>query len=91
MSQKLGKETIKLAFGIAGDGESSGLSTAAKMLAVGADHAFTKNTSAYVLYASMDNSKGATYGLGQGGAGGAYTPKAGEDPSVLSVGVNHSF
>ncbi|OGW34906.1 MAG: hypothetical protein A2X58_02505 [Nitrospirae bacterium GWC2_56_14] len=90
VSQKLGKETIKLAFGIADDGESLA-ETGATFMAVGADHAFTKRTSAYVLYAATKNDTNATYGLGQGGAGGAYTPKADEDPSVISFGVNHSF
>jgi predicted porin len=90
VSQKLGKETIKLAYGIADDGESVAETTAAFM-AVGVDHAFSKRTSAYVLYAAMKNDAGATYGVGQGGAGGAYKPGAGVDPSVLSFGVNYSF
>ncbi len=34
---------------------------------------------------------GATYGLGQGGAGGAYKPAADEDPSVVSIGLNFTF
>jgi len=90
VSQKLGNETIKLAYGSAADGKSTA-DTAATMMAIGADHAFSKRTSAYVLYAAMTNNKGATYGLGQGGAGGAYKPTADEDPSVLSFGINHSF
>ena len=90
VSQKLGNETIKLAFGSAADGKSTA-DTAATMMAIGADHAFSKRTSAYVLYAAVANAKGATYGLGQGGAGGAYKPAADEDPSVFSFGINHSF
>jgi len=90
VSQKLGNETIKLAFGSAADGKSTA-DTAATMMAIGADHAFSKRTSAYVLYAAVANAKGATYGLGQGGAGGSYKPAADEDPSVLSFGINHSF
>jgi predicted porin len=90
VSQKLGKETIKLAFGQADDGEST-LNTGATFMAVGLDHAFSKRTSVYALYAAAKNDTNATYGLGQGGAGGAYKPGANEDPTVFSFGVNHSF
>ena len=90
LTQKLGNETIKLAYGSAADGKSAA-DTAATMMAIGVDHAFSKRTSAYVLYAATTNNAGATYGLGQGGAGGAYKPAADEDPSVISIGMNHSF
>lgn len=90
VSQKLGKETIKLAYGSADDGESTA-KTGATFMAVGLDHAFSKRTTAYVLYAATDNDANATYGLGQGGAGGAYKPAKDEDPSVVSFGVNFSF
>ncbi len=90
VSQKLGSETIKLAYGNADDGESTA-KTGATFMAVGLDHAFSKRTTAYVLYAATDNDAGATYGLGQSGAGGAYKPAADEDPSVISFGVNYSF
>ena len=90
VTQKLGNETIKLAYGSADDGESTA-ETGATVIAVGLDHAFSKRTTAYILYAATDNDAAATYGLGQGGAGGAYKPAADEDPSVVSVGLNFSF
>ncbi len=91
VSQKLGQETIKLAYGKADDGKDQATKTGATFTAVGVDHSFSKRTTAYVLYAMTDNDKDATYGLGQSGAGGAYTSKAGESPSVFAFGVNHSF
>jgi predicted porin len=90
VSQKLGKETIKLAFGIADDGDTVA-ETGATFMAVGVDHAFTKDTSAYILYAATKNDADSTYGLGQGGGGGAYVPGAGLDPAVLSIGINYIF
>ncbi len=91
VSQKLGDETIKLAYGKADDGKDPNTKTGATLTAVGVDHSFSKRTTAYLLYAKMNNNDDATYGLGQSGAGGAYTPKAGEKPSVVSFGINHSF
>ena len=90
VTQTIGKEKIKLGFGKAEDGKSTA-KTGATFVAVGADHNFSKRTTAYVLYAATNNDADATYGLGQGGSGGAYKPAAGEDPSVISFGINHSF
>ncbi|MCK9418377.1 MAG: porin [Nitrospirae bacterium] len=90
-SQKLGDETIKIAYGKADDGKDPNTKTGATLTTVGVDHSFSKRTTAYVLYAKTNNDAAAAYGLGQSGAGGAYTPKAGESPSVIAFGLNHSF
>ena len=90
-SQKLGNETLKIALGKADDGKDPLTKTGATLMAAGVDHAFSKRTTAYVLYAKMKNDTNATYGLGTSGGGGAYTPSAGESPSVISFGLNHSF
>jgi predicted porin len=91
LSQKLGNETIKLAYGKADDGANPNTVTGATFTAVGVDHSLSKRTTAYVLYAKTKNDADATYGLGQGGTGGAFTPEAGASPSVISFGLNHSF
>ena len=91
VSQAIGKETIKLSYGVAADGKNPATKSGATMAAVGVDHAFSKRTTVYVLYAAVKNDADATYGIGTGGAGGAYVPGAGEDPSVFSMGINHSF
>ena len=91
VSQKIGKETIKLAYGSADDGDDPATKTGATLMAIGVDHSFSKRTTAYVLYAATTNEKDATYGIGTGGAGGAFKPGNGEDPTVVSFGINHSF
>jgi predicted porin len=91
VSQKIGAETLKLAYGRAEDGQSAA-DTGATLMSVGIDHTFSKRTTVYALYAKTKNDDGATYGLGTDAAGGAYAPTiAGDSPSVISFGVNHSF
>ena len=91
VSQKLGAETIKLAYGMADDGKDPNTKTGATLMAVGVDHAFSKQATVFALYAKTKNDADATYGLAQGGAGGTYVPKAGESPSTISIGMNYSF
>jgi predicted porin len=90
-SQTFGKETVKIAYAVADDGDDPATKTGATMMAVGLDHAFSKRTTVYALYATTKNEENATYGVGQSGAGGSFTPGAGEDPSVVSFGINHAF
>jgi len=90
-SQTFGKETIKIAYAMADDGDDPATKTGATMMAVGLDHAFSKRTTVYALYATTKNDANATYGLGQGGPGGSFVPNAGEDPSVISFGMSYIF
>lgn len=90
VSQKIGKETIKLAYGVARDGDDPAIKTGASQITAGVEHAFSKRTSVYALYTATDNDKDATYGIGQG-QGVNFVPNAGEDPSSISIGINHSF
>lgn len=90
-SQKLGNETVKVAYGMADDGKDTSTKTGATFYALGAEHQFSKRTTAYLLYAKTANDADATYGFGQSGAGGSYKPSKGEKPSVISFGMNHSF
>ncbi|NTW59816.1 MAG: porin [Nitrospirae bacterium] len=90
-SQTFGKETIKIAYATADDGDNPATKTGATVMAVGLDHAFSKRTTVYALYAATKNEENATYGLGQGGPGGSFVPNAGEDPSVVSFGMSYLF
>lgn len=90
VSRKIGSETVKLAYGMAGDGEDPATETGASQITAGVEHAFSKRTSAYVLYTATDNDRDATYGIGQG-QGADFVPNAGEDPSCLMIGINHKF
>jgi len=91
VAQSIGKEKIKLAFGKAEDGKNPATKTGATLMTIGIDHNFSKRTSVFIVYAAMTNDADATYGLGQGGTGGAYKPNAGEDPTAFSFGIVHSF
>ncbi len=90
LSHKLGNETIKLAYGSADDGDNPATETGATQITAGIDHALSKRTTIYALYSKMKNDANATYSMGVGvapipGVG------AGEDPSAVSIGINHSF
>jgi predicted porin len=64
----------------------------ASLLAVGYDHAMSKNTTAYVAYALTDNANAASYQVNGGGGHGETTSvNAGKDPSAFSVGLIHKF
>jgi predicted porin len=89
----MGPITLKAQYARAGDGKSVP-DTKASYYALGADYALSKRSKVYALYASTNNGAGATYGTGGPGAGGTYIPAAalaGTDPSVLSLGIEHSF
>lgn len=90
-SYKMGNNVLKAAYGQAND--MSGTSdTGAKQFVVGVDHNLSKRTAVYALYSKMNNDNAGGYGLGGNGAGGAFSPAAaGQDPSVVSLGMKHSF
>jgi predicted porin len=90
-SQTFGKETIKIAYANASDGDNPATKTGATWMAVGIDHALSKRATVYALYAQTKNETNATYGLGTSGPGGSFTPNAGQDPSVVSFGINYVF
>jgi len=90
-SQTFRKETIKIAYANASDGDNLATNTGATWMAVGIDHALSKRATIYALYAQTKNETNATYGLGTAGPGGSFTPGAGEDPSVVSFGINYIF
>jgi predicted porin len=98
---KLGANTIKLQYYKAGDLSNSGLAhesqTGANMWALGVDHALSKRTTVYAVYARTNNDRYAAYSAFGGGHGdnpGSVTPTAtrdSKDPSGFSLGVIHSF
>lgn len=86
----MGNNVLKAQYAKAG--ESDVADTGANQWVIGVDHNFSKRTSVYALYSKMNNDTNSNYGLGQGGAGGKFTPAAaGQDPSVWSLGMKHSF
>jgi len=92
---KLGANTIKIQYYKAGDLSNSGLAnesdTGANMWALGVDHALSKRTTVYALYARTNNDNAAAYSAFGGGHGDNPGSVAGKDPSGLSMGLIHSF
>lgn len=67
--------------------------TGATLWNVGYDHAMSKNTTAYVSYALMDNDTNGAYSVNLNGAGSgdSFLTRAGKDNSAVSVGLIHKF
>lgn len=87
-----GSGTAKVQYVRAGD-LSNTSNTGATQWAAGYDHAWDKNTTLYVAYAKTNNNAGAEYSAYDWGHGDQGVPSiiAGNDPSVISVGVVYKF
>ncbi|HKJ09961.1 MAG TPA: porin, partial [Gammaproteobacteria bacterium] len=71
---------------------SAGSNNGADMWVLGAYHHFSKQTSVYAMYASMNNDNNGLYALGQGGHGQTIpVGTVGDNPSAFSVGFTHKF
>lgn len=94
-SHKFGANTFKIQYADADDGSNTaaGASTDADNWSVGIDHAFSKRTSVYAIYSSMDNAAGASFTLNSGDDVGtsAYGAGLGSDVDAFSVGLTHTF
>lgn len=85
----MGANVLKAAYLVAKDGATAA-DTSAKNWSLGVDHNMSKRTAVYALYTKTTNAAGATYDVG-GAQGANYSPAAGEDPSMWSFGMKHSF
>ncbi len=64
----------------------------AKQYTLGADYALSKRSTAYVYYAKVKNDTNAGYGLGAGGGdSNQVIGNLGADPSVIGLGMKHTF
>jgi len=102
VAHAMGPITLKASYGRAGNSDAPGGSDGATNYVLGADYAMSKRTKVYALYAKTDNKSVGRYAIGGAGAGGIYRPgtfpltgstdgAAGNDPSVFSIGMEHSF
>lgn len=84
--------TVKAQYTKADDLDNTS-NTSAEQWAVGYDHAWDKNTTLYVAYASTDNDAGANYTSYNYGHGDEGVPglALGSNPSAISVGVVYKF
>lgn len=97
-----GNIVLKASWGHAGS-LSNTSDTGANSYAVGADYVFSKRTKLIAQYQKVDNGANASYGVGFGtnayyapglaaaSAGGPTTGIAGNNPSIISVGMVHTF
>ncbi len=87
--------TVKAQYMIADN--TSGNKNGANSITVGYDHAMSKNTTVYAVYAAVDNNNGTgtdgSFSVMQSNAGtnDNTTAIAGKDNSAFSVGVQHKF
>lgn len=97
----MGSIDLKAAYGRAGDvkGSVGWDNSSASTYTLGADYNLSKRTKVYALYSKTSNDTNGEYGVGAG-QGSAYNPNSslngtsgnvGDDPSVLSIGVRHTF
>lgn len=86
----MGTNVLKAAYLVAKDGNDAN-DTGAKNLSIGVDHNMSKRTAVYALYTKTSNNTGATYNVGGGQGGDFNTVTGGEDPSIISFGMKHSF
>lgn len=91
LAHKIGNNTFKVTYANAGNNDT-GNNTGADWYVLGLDHALSKRTSVYGLYARTNNDTYAQYGLGTGGSSGAVpNGVAGLGLATFSVGINHDF
>ena len=63
----------------------------AKQYTLGADYSLSKRTTAYAYYAKLTNDSSGNYNLANGGPSDRTTVSSGDDPSVLGIGMKHTF
>lgn len=86
----IGNGAVKLAYGKAGQLGTT-VDSGASQVSVGYDHGLSKRTKVYALYTRLTNGKGINYGFSQSSGAASTTSGFGTSPSVLSLGVKHSF
>jgi predicted porin len=81
---------IKLAYGRA-DQIGAVANTGANQFSMGYDHGLSKRTKLYAIYSRISNKSGSDYGFSQSTAAAGTINGIGSSPSVVSLGIQHSF
>jgi predicted porin len=89
-------DTVKLAYGSAGQigtptVANAGIDTSATQISLGYDHGVSKRTTLYVVYSKIANAGGANYAFSQNSGAASTVSGYGASPTVLSLGLKHSF
>ena len=88
-----GPHKVRFGYANAGDAKTSaggGANTGAKLIQVSYLHSLSKRTTAVLGYARINNDSAGTYSFA-GVSQGAANIQAGDDGSVVMLGLNHSF
>jgi|CXWL01.1.fsa_nt_gi predicted porin len=88
----MGSNAVKLGYGKAGQLANTAITdSGATQVTIGYDHGLSKNTKLYALYSKITNGKGINYGFSQSSGAASTVSGYGTSPSVVSLGVKHSF
>ncbi|MCR4297146.1 MAG: porin [Gallionella sp.] len=87
---KMGMNTVKLAYGKAGQ-HGATANTGANQFSMGYDHGLSKRTKLYAIYSRINNNTASDYGFSQSTAAAGTINGIGSSPSVISLGMQHSF
>jgi predicted porin len=87
---KMGMSAIKFSYGKAGQLGTTA-NTAANMVALGYDHGLSKRTKLYAIYSRISNNSAINYGFTQSSAAAGTINGVGASPSVISLGIKHTF
>lgn len=87
---KMGMNAVKFAYGRAGQ-LASNANTGANQFSLGYDHGLSKRTKLYAIYSRISNKIGSDYGFSQSTSAASTVNGIGASPSVVSLGIRHTF
>jgi predicted porin len=90
----IGNNAVKLGYakaGVLGSGAAQITDSGANQVSVGYDHGLSKRTKLYAVYTKITNGKGINYGFSQSSGAASTASGFGTSPSVVSMGVKHTF
>jgi predicted porin len=87
---KMGMNAVKFAYGKAGK-LASVANTGASQFSLGYDHGLSKRTKLYAIYSRISNKTGSDYGFSQTTSAASTVNGIGASPSVVSLGIKHTF
>lgn len=88
----IGNSAVKLGYVKAGELANTAITdSGATQVSIGYDHGLSKRTKLYALYAKISNGKGINYGFSQSSGAASTAAGFGTSPSVVSLGVKHTF
>ena len=87
---KMGMNAVKLAYGRAGQLASTA-NTGANQFSLGYDHGLSKRTKLYAIYSRISNKVASDYGFSQSTSAASTVNGVGASPSVVSLGIKHTF